>query len=222
MGVNVVGGVTGSLVEVDSASLAARATQRPNDPGTLGHYSIAVDNGTSVIAAGTSVAAPIFSWRWGNANLAVVYSIKFGMTVTTTAFTAGRVAIDAIPALGGSFSASDTGGTAVTISGNNTKKRQSFGPTLLTDSRISATAVLVAGTRTLNATPMGKILAQASTAINYQIIQPNTTLFTGRDNSDQYPMTFAQNEGFIIQSTVPATGTWFFQVAVDWMEISAY
>lgn len=222
MGVNVAGGVTGSLVEVDTASLSARATQRPNDPGTLGHYSIATTNGASVIAAATSAAAPVFSWRWGNANIAAVYAVRIGVTVTTTAFTAGRALFEMVPALGGSFSAADTGGTAVTVTGNNAKKRQSFGTTLLSDARISATAVLVAGTRTLNATNCGLILAQASTAINYSLVLPNTPIFTGRDNSDQYPMTFAQNEGFIIQSTVPATGTWFLSVAVDWMEIASY
>jgi hypothetical protein len=32
-----------------------------------------------------------------------------------------------------------------------------------------------------------------------------------RNTSDNYPIVFAQNEGFVIQASVPATGTWFFR-----------
>jgi hypothetical protein len=221
VGFNVAGGVTGSLQEVETATLAARVTSRYTDPATFGHYHIAVDNGTAVMAAGLAANSPIFSWRWGNANIAAVYGVRVGMVNGGTAFAAGRVALDLFVAR--SFTASDTGGTTPTITGNNLKKRTSFGTTLLTDARVSATATLSAGTRTLDANPIGKALATVPiTTVSYQIIQPNTPLFVGRDNSDQAPLIFAQNEGLVIQASVPATGTWFFQVSIDWLEIAAY
>lgn len=217
MGFNVAGGVTGSLQEVDTASLAARITARPTDPSTLGSYLLAVDNGTSVMAAGLSANSPVFSFRWGNSNLCVLNSIRVSMS-TTVAFAAGRIALQSFFAR--SFSASDTNGTAVTLTGNNTKKRTSFGTALLTDARISATATLAAGTRTLDTQPFGELLSESVVA-NANSIFVQQPMYV-RDTSDQYPLTFAQNEGFVIQAAVPATGTWFFAVTVDWLEIASY
>jgi hypothetical protein len=33
------------------------------------------------------------------------------------------------------------------------------------------------------------------------------------------PMIFAQNEGFIINATVPATGVWGFAITSEWDEV---
>lgn len=217
MAFNVAGGVTGALVEVESASLAARVTARPTDPGALGSYLIAVDNGTTVMTAGLAANSPIYSFRWGNSNLAVLNSIRINMS-TTVAFAAGRIALQAFFAR--SFSASDTGGTALTLTGNNGKKRTSFGTTLLTDARISATGTLSAGSRTLDTQPFGELETQTIVASANPIFTAANLYF--RDTSDIYPLVFAQNEGFVIQAAVPATGTWFFSVAVDWTEISSY
>jgi hypothetical protein len=38
----------------------------------------------------------------------------------------------------------------------------------------------------------------------------------------EHPLVLAQNEGFVIQATVPATGVWFFAVKADWVEIATY
>lgn len=215
MGFNIAGGVTGSLAEVETASLALRVTSRPIDVGTLGSYLIATDNGTTVMTAGLAANSPVFSWRWGNSNIAVLNKIVVSME-SVTAFAAGRIALQAFFAR--SFTASDTGGTALTLTGNNGKKRTSFGTTLLTDCRISATATLTAGTRTLDTQPFGEVESD-STAV--------ATLVAGlslyqRDVIEQYPIVFAQNEGFVIQASVAGTGTWFFSVAVDWTELAAY
>jgi hypothetical protein len=32
----------------------------------------------------------------------------------------------------------------------------------------------------------------------------------------------AQNEGFVVRATVPATGTWQFGVTVVWTEVASY
>src|SRR5215510_7785934 len=119
-------GFSGVVDEVESASRARRMTARPTDPGALGAYSLAIDNGTTAMTAGLAANSPIFSWRWGNAsNLAILRSIRMSAYVSSTGFTAGRFSFDALWAR--SFTASDTGGTAVTLTGNNMKKRTSFG-----------------------------------------------------------------------------------------------
>lgn len=219
MGFNIAGGVTGSLAEVETATLAQRVTTRPTDPGTLGAYLLAMDNGTTVMTAGLAASAPIFSFRWGNANVCILNALRFSMC-SITAFAAGRIAIQAFRAGNGTFTASDSAGVAATLTGQNMKKRTGFGTTLLTDARISSTITLTAGTRTLDTNPFGELLT-ATIVASANPIFTQQALYQ-RDTADQYPMTFLQNEGFVIQATVPATGTWFFSVTVDWLEIAAY
>lgn len=218
MGFNVVGGVTGSIQEVETATLAARVTERPTDPLTLGSYLLSSNNGTGAMAAGIAANSPIFAFRWGNANLCVPNAIRFSFG-TSLAFAAGVIRFEAYIAR--TYSASDTGGTALTLTTNNAKKRTSFGTTLLTDARISATATLTAGTRTLDANPFGSIVLPTIATNPNPPAFPQIPLYV-RDTSDQYPLTLAQNEGFIIQANVPATGTWFFAVQVDWLETATY
>jgi hypothetical protein len=217
MGFSIIGGASGILQEVEAATLAARVTSRYTDPGGQGHYLQSFDNGTTGMTAGwprtrrssRSAGATRRTWRSSTA-------IRMS-AACTTAFAAGRFAFDAFFAR--SFTASDTGGTAPTITGANGKKRTSYATTLVTDLRLSATATLSAGTRTLDANPFGKLHGVVGTGANTQFVNPNTQLFVGRDNSDQIPLVFAQNEGFVIQATVPATGVWFFSVTLDWLEI---
>lgn len=218
MSFNVAGGVTGSLAEVDAASLALRVTTRPTDPVSLGAYAVVVSNGTTVMTAGLAAASPIVAFRWGNANICVLNSIKMSMA-TTTAFAATRIQFGAHFVTG--FTASYTGGTALTLTGHNAKKRTSFGTTLLTDLRGSATATLTSGGgETVDTQPFGEIIGLDTTAAAHSHFI-NAPLYV-RDTVDQYPITFAQSEGFVIRATVPATGTWHYSVIIDWLEIASY
>jgi hypothetical protein len=217
MGIQIIGN-GGTVAEVEAAFKSMRATIYPQDPGALGAYSLAVDNGATGMTAALAANSPIFSWRWGNSNIAMLRSVRMGMGATT-AFANGRMSFDMFVAR--AFSASDTGGTAVAFTASKSNaKRTSMGATLLTDARISATGTLTAGTRTLDTNPVGKIHGVSGTTAA-QIITPGTVLWQ-RDSSDEYPLIFAQNEGFVIQATVPATGVWFFSVAVEWMELTGF
>lgn len=220
MAFNVAGGVTGSIQEVETNTLSGRVTPRPTDPVSLGSYLLVMSNGTTVMTAALGAAAPIFAFRWGNANLCVLNVLRFSMS-TTTAFAATRIQFGAHKVGGGTFTNSYTGGTAATLTGNNCKKRQSFGTTLLTDCRISNTVTLSSGTgETVDTQPFGELIAADTTATAHTHFVNN--IMYQRDTADQYPLVFAQNEGFIIRATVPATGTWHFNVSVDWLEIAAY
>lgn len=210
----------GTIGEVEAATRAQRVVSFPQDPLTLGYYAIGIDNGTTVMTAGLAASSPIVSFRWGNSNLCLLRSVKVALYTMTTAFAAGRLDVAAFFAR--SFTASDTGGTTATISGNNAKKRTSFGTTLLTELRFSQTATLTAGTRTLDTQPFARLSVNGLvTAANGNVIPLGTVLWQ-RDSSDEYPLVFAQNEGFVIQATVPATGTWFYGVNIEWMEIASF
>lgn len=217
MGVTLQGN-SGTNAEVESTSRALRVTPKPVDYGSLGIYSMGAASGT--MAAGLAANSPIVSYRWTHAtNLAVIKRVRFSAGDTSTAFTAGLILIQLFAAR--SFSASDTGGTAWTTSGNNGKLRTSMATSLVGDIRASSTATLSAGTRTLDTQP----LASLSSSI---VATAGTPLFTSGLNvlfeakAGDYPFVLAQNEGFVIQATVPATGTWQFSVDIQWEELSAY
>jgi hypothetical protein len=44
----------------------------------------------------------------------------------------------------------------------------------------------------------------------------------GEDIGPEHPVLLAQNEGFVVRATVPATGTWQFGITVAWAEVTAY
>lgn len=212
----------GTVAEVETAFRSNRVTIYPQDPGTLGCYSLAVDNGATAMAAGLAAAAPIFAFRWGSSNVAMIRRVAISAYNITTAFTAGRGTFDMFVAR--AWSASDTGGTAVAFSASKSNaKRTSMGATLVTDVRISATATLTAGTRTLDTNPIAKVgMIVPPTTINYNLLAGQNVVLWQRDSSDEYPLVLAQNEGFVIQATLPATGTWYFGVTVEWAELASF
>jgi hypothetical protein len=67
---------------------------------------------------------------------------------------------------------------------------------------------------------MGQISLSFGTATSVQYTGP-VPMF-GEDPGPEMPLLLAQNEGFVLRATVPATGTWQFGVTVVWAEITAY
>jgi hypothetical protein len=151
--------------------------------------------------------------------------VKISACVTTTFFAAGvPVQIDLAKATG--WSAQGTGGTGVSPAAL-LKKRTAMASSLVAsgDIRIATTAALGAGTKTLEGTSMGAIVAPGpiTASLNGLIIAPGTILFRSEAGDGQYPLALVANEGFIIRSVaVPATGTWQAAVQVDWAEVDAY
>jgi hypothetical protein len=182
----------------------------------LGSYSMGLASGT--MAAGLAAAAPIASFRYGGTNKALVKKIVLSAGDTATAFAAGIVSFNLFVAR--SFTASDTGGAAATITGNNGKLATSFATTGISDFRASSTAALTPGTRTLDATPVGAYIGSVPAVAGSLLCPVGTFLFLAE--ATMLPLILAQNEGFVVQATVPGTGTWTFSVQVAWDEVSAF
>lgn len=216
MAINVAGN-SGTVAEVEANTRAMRVVVRPADVGALGSYEVSEASGT--MAAGLASASPIFSFRYGAANLAVIRSVYMSAGNAGTAFAAGVGVFRMFVAR--SFTVNDTGGTALTLTGNNGKMRTSMATTGLSDARIASTGTLTAGTRTLDTTPVGTIVVPLSTTASISMIAPGTKIFDA-GASQEYPLVLAQNEGFVIQATVAATGTWSFAVNVEWDEVTSY
>jgi hypothetical protein len=209
------GFTTANVAEIEANTRALRTTLRPEDIGSLGFYKEGIESG--VMASGLAANSPIFMFRWNHAtNLALIKRLTFS-AATITAFTAGIARIDAFVAR--SFTADDTGGTSFLPSGNFNKLRTSFGATLAAGIRASATATLTAGTRTTDTNPIGSIVGGVPATAGVTMIAPYPII---DQRPGEHPLVLAQNEGLIVQATVPAAGTWGFGITIDWAEIAAY
>ncbi len=221
----------GVISEVDGTAFRAiRTVNRPIDHGALGHYRIQAVTGT--LAAALAANAVVYSFRWSDATrLAVITKLKcrfLPLTLFTAATLTDHTSFDAY--VGRSFSASHTGGTAMTPTGNNAKARTSMGTSLLGDLRISTTAALGGGTITLDAFPFAQSIRKGNrvnpAAATEEVVMPQTD---GMEmdfdmGGGDHPLVFAQNEGFVIRNRTvwPAAGTGILSVLVAWAEVTAF
>lgn len=221
------GGLSGNIVEAGaySGANALHVQGRPTSFGSLGHYQFGINCGTSgaPMVAGTAPDSEIVQFRWTHStNLAVIQEIWVQSFVSFgTGFAAGIGQFDLT--LARSWTAAGTGGTAATLTGNNNKLRTSMGSTAVGEIRYSATDVLGAGTKTLDANRVNYRMCGVSTATYTAFI--GTTpgpLFLADVASGHHPIILAQNEGFVIRATVPATGTWEATFMLKWAEVTAY
>lgn len=220
------GAASGALMEVGAApSRGGHVISKPQDHGTLGHYSYA--GATLVIGAGATANSEVFQLRWGDATrFCVVHEISITGMRTAVAFAAGN--IDLRATIARAWTVSGTGGTPVTLTGENNQLRTAMGASLVADMRIASTAALGVGTKTLDAQDIGMIVShssagpQAATPIIGQVFLPTGVLFKADIASGEHPIVLAQNEGVVIRATVPATGTWNLGVLVKWSELTAF
>lgn len=220
MGIQIQGN-GGTIAEVDGTTFRAqRVVPKPFEYGAFGHYRLA----TTVALVVTQAAnGTLFSFRWGDATrLAVITKLRIGLLQTAAATATIMPSYQVFIARG--FTASDSVGTAITLTGNNMKKRTNMGTTLVTDIRKSAVAAgLTAGTRTLDAEPVMEM------PTNSTITTPNATFYErDLDTSaadGNHPYVLAQNEGFIVRGPTivfGAAGTANLAVDVAWAEVASF
>lgn len=217
MPVKIQGSVTGNTVEVDAA-LNLKVQPRPINVGALGSYAVTAKS--AIMAAGLAGASPIMAFLWKPTTpataLCLIRRIKFGFYNLGTGFAAGDVLFDFLVAR--AFTVQDTGGGAITLTTNNGKLRTAFGTTQAAI-QASTTAALSAGTRTLDANPFRSLFTTIPTTAFAPSVLADTTVFDTRPG--EMPLILAgAGEGFVIQATVPATGTWTWGCAIDWDEVA--
>jgi hypothetical protein len=207
----------GTIAEVDGAGFRAlRTTARGLDVNGLGSYRISHLSGT--MAAALAANSEILQFRWSDATrLCAIHSVTLdGLSGSATAFAAGFGKVDMLIAR--SWSADGSGGTPATITGNNGKMRTAHGDTLLGAMRGASTTNLTVGTKTLDNQAVGQISLSFGTVASQQYAN-QVTLF---EDNNKHPIILAQNEGFVLRATVPATGTWQFGATVVWSEVASY
>ena len=222
MAIPVIGGSSNVVADVAPDTQALKVQQSPFDfvAANGGTYMLCSKSGT--MAAGLASSSPIYSFRNASANsLILLHRLKISAWSLGTGFTAGIATFDLFRAA--SFTGADTGGTTDTITTNNGKLRTSTmnSITALAEIRHSSTATLTAGTRTLDAQPMDSINVGVGTGTN-TVFVPFPTFLLSKKPPEEYPIVLAQNEGIVIQATVPATGTWTFAITPEWSETLSY
>jgi len=202
----------GTTQEVDATFRAARVSLRPAE--VIGYYTV---SGASGALTGVAAAGPVWSFRNTGANLILVRRVSIGF-VTTTAFTTAQ-GLDYQMLRATSFTASDSGGTALYTAGQNKHRTGFTNITSAPDIRIASTGALTAGTRTLETAGVG-IAGGSSTAVGTSM--PITDIL--EQDSGDYPFVLAQNEGFVITNGIAmgAAGVIRLQVSVEFAETSAY
>jgi hypothetical protein len=208
------GGAAANALLVDPNFSAARVAVRPMD--VLGWNSVGIATGA---LTGLASGAAIFSFRNLAANPILVRRVGVGF-VTTTAFTAAQMVSFGLLAAR-SFTASDSGGTAIALTGSNAKHRTILATPTSLDCRVATTAALTAGTRTVDANTL-TVQAGWSGAAGVTIA-PALSNLLAHDTGD-YPIVLAQNEGLVITNltALGAGGVGVATVAIEFAEASAF
>ncbi len=219
-------GTTTDLATVSPTLKALRTSQHPVDTTGGGAYSVYLETGS--VAAGAVANSEILQFRNPSANPAIIERVDFVGFYATTAFTAGIARVRMQVAR--SWTVDGTGGATATLSGDNNQLRQTHAAPNCT-LRISTTAALGAGTKTLDSGAGGDSapfqalkgvnIGVAATVTNTSYLgAPFINFFGEQENG--HPLVLAQNEGFVIKATVPATGVWLAAFTVRWTETSTY
>jgi len=220
MGIQVQGN-GGTIAEVGGTTFRALITSpKPDEYGALGHYRF-----SRIIPLVVTQAAngSLGSFRWGDATRFCVIK-KVRLTALQTAAATATIWPRFQVFIARSFTASDTAGTALTLTGNSFKKRTNMGTTLVSDIRVSAVAAgLTVGTRTLDADP---IMDMSTTQIitTPGAIRYDAELDIGAGDGN-CPVILAQNEGIIVRGPTTvfgAAGTCDLVWEMSWAEVNSY
>lgn len=205
-----------NVAEVDTAFKALRVSVRPME--VTGWNSVAARSGaaTGIVAGGM-----VFVLRQAAATILLVRRLGIGF-IATTGFTAAQV-VDFQAMISRAYTVGPTGGTNIQLTGNNTKHRTDLATTTAADMRISTTAVLTAGTRTLDANSIGMAAGYATAAGVGVIIPVSLNNLLSQDAGD-YPVVLQQNEGVEVQvlTAMGAGGVGTIYASCEFAEASTY
>ena len=165
-----------------------------------------------------NAADPVFSFRWSSlTHRMYLQELNVNFDLTTAFGGAQDVAWAAYFAR--SYTVSDSGGTATTLTGDNCKTDTSLETTRMGDMRIATTVALTSGTRTLDTQPMWIRPGMFGNAVGNGNID-TMPLVAGIDNATN-PILFRTNEGMVISPmiTMGAAGVGHLFVQLSWLEI---
>jgi hypothetical protein len=215
------GGVSTTLAGVGvEAQKGLHIINKPVDVTGGGYYRVSAQTGTlaAALGAGSGTVGHLFSFRNPHATILVIPHIIKVRFQTLTDFTAATVTD-----LGFDLFRVTTFTTVPTTNRTSptpSKMRASFGTTIIgaTDINVATTVGMTGQIMTFDASPFAANIADMNQIANF----PELNYTPGV--ADGYPLTLAQNEGFMIRNrgVWPAAGTGILQVEIGWAEVTAF
>jgi hypothetical protein len=199
----------------------------PFPVGAGGAYRASAFSGTMAAALGAN--SELFQFRYVTAanRVCLVHGVAISASQLVAASAAGLAGFCLIVAR--SWTVAGSGGTRLTLTGNNQKMRTNQATSEVNDAGISTTTGLTAGTKTFDAAFLGSVsfsfLTGAITTIPAQQLVPKTNLLGDFVGALQYPLTLANQEGIVVRSNpnaFPAGATWQFSVDIAWSEVDQF
>lgn len=228
MSIQVIGNTTGTVLEVDANTRAVHINERTKDFANGGSYSKALASGP--IAAGLAANSNVYHFRTASPDvLCIIRRVRVSAYNAGTAFTAGAVTLRMFPSRMGT--GTPNAGVNATVIHNNGKLRTNFASiqavamdhtgVISFNSVITliSTSALTTVAATLDTDPIAAITTGVD-ATAFAPIFKNEVLFEAP--AGEYGLACAEWEGFTIQATVPATGTWNLRVVTEWDEVPYY
>jgi len=222
MSVQVAGSTTANLLAID-ANGTPQVSVRSMSIGSNGAYRCCAVSGLLTgIAAGTATAGHLFAFRWSHSTKRCVLNRFTVKLRTITGFTAAQeLGFDIYRMTG--YSVAHSGGTAMTLTGENLRKYGTQNTTQMADIRIGNTGALTAGTQTLDAVPWG-YECYADLAAAATVPKGQCRFDWSMDAVNDHPLVFIQNTGLVVRNTIlmGAGGTARMIVEMDWLEVDSY
>ena len=201
-----------------SANGAASVARR--GASCRGSYKLALMSGlTTVLAANGEV----LQFRWTDPTIyAVLRYLRVRMQVVTGFTAAQELSFEACRVSG--FTAAGSGGTVISPGAADFKKFSSMPTSVLNEVRIATTAVLGAGTKTIESPFLCNSIQELAAAATVPRAQ-GEAVYRPDQEADQ-AHTFLADEGFIVRNSIlmGAAGTvrWNIEAAWDEFLISDY
>jgi len=181
------------------------------------------------MAVSLAASSEIFQWRYVTAasRVAAVYYCGISAGANVAATTAVLQAFKMTAARGWSIAGS--GGTRLTLTGNNAKLRTSMATSEVNDAGIATTAGLTLGTKTLDTQDLGAVSFGVGTGAitidtELDLLRGTAPLFDATEEGC-HPYVCANQEGFVIRmgvNAMPAGMTWSFTVNMKWAEVATF
>lgn len=208
-------GLDSSLATVDSNG-SIYTTIYPNK--VIGAYQWSATSGA--IAASTAANSVLFTFKNSGTNIIVLKRVSVGLQITT-AYTKGSLRLATYFART-SFTQGTTNATAITLTGNNGKKRTSF-PTTTATGYICTTTGITGDTATGEDTiPFSTIGIDLTAAISNSPAAGLVELFS--QQATEYPVVLAAGEGFRLKNDTAfaLTGVSNLIVNLEYAEVASY
>lgn len=223
MSVEILGSPSAVKLQVQTGG-AGLVTAREPYIGANGAYRLSEETGLiTTVAAGTASAGHIFALRYAHATKLMLITMFRARWVTISGFTAAQeVGLQLFRTT--AYTVAHSGGTSITTTGEELRKRATHGNANNITANISTTGALTNGTHTIDTHKLAsgsfaELAAGAAVPKGFFEIG-----FAMNDPAYSHPLVLSNNQGLILRNSIlmQAGGTARVSVEMEWLEVDSY